>query len=260
MRFARLLPLLIPVPMMFAAINGSAGFHWTGKLPPGQAIEVKGVNGDIHAMSADGDEVEVLARTSSQFSDPAEVQVKVVEHDRGVTVCAVYPSIVKGDGACVPGPEPPTLNGNDVQVDFMVRVPNGVRFIGRTVNGKVETSRLNGDAEAHSVNGDIRLITLGSARADTVNGSIRAAMGRLDQTSKFATVNGGITLELTPGAHAEVRARTVNGAISTSFPLAIRGRLVNKRAFGKIGGGGPELDLNTVNGSITLHQLCDRAL
>jgi len=36
----------------------------------------------------------------------------------------------------------------------------------------------------------------------------------------------------------------------------VRGRLANKRAFGKIGGGGPALDLNTVNGTITLHQVC----
>lgn len=260
MQFARLLAILIPVPLLLGAINGPASFHWTGKLPPGQVIEVKAVNGGIQAIPTDGDEVEVVAQKTGQFSDPSAVEVKVVEHERGVTVCAVYPSIIKGDGACQPGPEPPNLNGNDVQVDFLVRVPNGVRFIGRTVNGKVEASRLNADAEAHSVNGDIRLSTRGAASAETVNGSIRAVMGKIDDAAKFATVNGGITLDLARGTHAEVRARTVNGAISTNFPLVIRGRLVNKRAYGRIGGGGPELNLNTVNGSITLHQLCERAL
>jgi putative adhesin len=260
MQFARFLAILIPLPLMFGAINSPAGFHWTGKLPPGQTIEVKGVNGGIQAQPTDGDEVEVVAHKTGQFSDPSAVQVKVVEHEGGVTVCAVYPSIIKGDGACQPGPEPPNLNGNDVQVDFLVRVPNGVRFIGRTVNGKVEAARLNADAEAHSVNGDIRLSTRGLARADTVNGSIRAVVGKVDDAAKFATVNGGITLEVARGTHAEVRARTVNGAISTNFPLVIRGRLVNKRAYGRIGGGGPELELNTVNGSITLHEFCDRPL
>jgi hypothetical protein len=260
MQFARLLAILIPVPLTLGAINGPAGFHWAGKLPAGQVIEVKGVNGGIQAQSTDGDEVEVIAQKTGQFSDPSAVQVKVIEHERGVTVCAVYPSIIKGDGACQPGPEPPNLNGNDVQVDFLVRVPNGVRFIGRTVNGKVEASRLNADAEAHSVNGDIRLSTSGAGRADTVNGSIRAAVGKIDDAAKFATVNGGITLDVARGTNAQVRARTVNGAISTNFPLVIRGRLVSKHAYGRIGGGGPELELNTVNGSITLHQFCDRSL
>jgi len=259
MRFARLLAILIPVPLMLAGINGPSTFHWTGKLPPGQVIEVKGVNGGIQAVPTGGETVEVIANKTGQFSDPSDVQVKVVEHDRGVTVCAVYPSVV-GDGVCQPGPIAPNLTGNDIKVDFLVRVPKGIRFIGRTVNGMVEASRLEADAEAHSVNGDIHLSTSGAARAETVNGSIRAALGKVDDAAHFATVNGGITVEVAPGSHAKISARTVNGAISTNLPLVIRGRLVNKHAYGRIGGGGPELRMNTVNGSIILRQFSDRAM
>ena len=242
MQFLRFLTLLLQIPAVFAAINGPDTFHWAGKLPPGQIIEIKGVNGAIHALPAEGQTVEVIAQKTGQSSDPSEIQVKVLEHERGVTVYAVYPS---------------SLNGNDVDVDFLVRVPPGVRFIGRTVNGAVEASRLNADAEAHSVNGDIRLSTSGTARAETINGSIQAAIGKVIDAATFSTSNGGITLEIGAGAHADIHARTVNGAISANVPLTIRGRLVSKRADGRIGGGGPELNLNTVNGTIRLYQTCD---
>lgn len=189
MHLAKLLAILVPLPVMFAGTNPIARFHWTGKLPPGQVIEVKGVNGGIQALPTDGEIVEVIANKTGQFSDPAQVQVKVVEHERGVTVCAVYPSVAETE--CQPGPVAANLNGSDVKVEFLVRVPAGVRFIGRTVNGVVEASRLDADAEGHSVNGDIRLSTSRGAQAETVNGSIRATLGNMPDSAKFATVNGG---------------------------------------------------------------------
>ena len=56
-------------------------------------------------------------------------------------------------------------------VHFDVRVPSGVGFVGRTVNGEVNAESLQSDAEAHTVNGSVRLTTSGLAVASTVNGS-----------------------------------------------------------------------------------------
>jgi DUF4097 and DUF4098 domain-containing protein YvlB len=82
-------------------------------------------------------------------------------------------------------------------------------------------------------------------------------MGRADWTgdAEFATVNGGITLELPAGTGADVEARTVNGGIETDFPLEVRGRVSRRRMSGTIGGGGRKLTLETVNGAIHLRRL-----
>ena len=53
-----------------------------------------------------------------------------------------------------------------------VKVPAGVRFLGRTVNGGIQASGLKADAEAHTVNGGVQLESTGTARAQTVNGGI----------------------------------------------------------------------------------------
>jgi DUF4097 and DUF4098 domain-containing protein YvlB len=147
-------------------------------------------------------------------------------------------------------------HNNDVQVEFAVRVPAGVRFIGRTVNGDVEADSLAADAEVHSVNGKVRVSTTGAAQAHTVNGSIRASMGASawSRPLEFHTVNGSITVDLPAAASARVEASTVNGHISTDFPLTIRGGFSGRHITGTIGGGGPELSLETVNGSIELRK------
>src|SRR2546422_4855498 len=60
------------------------------------------------------------------------------------------------------------VRDNDVTVDFTVRVPAGVRFLGKTVNGEVEAAVGSSDVEAITVNGSIRISTTGYAEAQTV--------------------------------------------------------------------------------------------
>ena len=253
------LPLAVGLLPLVAA--GADDFRWQGRLAAGQAIEVKGVNGSIDARPAAGSEVEVTAVKRARRSNPDSVEVRVVEHGGGVTICAVYPS---ADGhrpnECAPGTAGRmNTRDNDVTVEFTVRVPAGVDFVGRTVNGEIEARGLPGDAEAHTVNGAVVVEAAGHALARTVNGSIRATMGRADWTgeAEFQTVNGSITLELPAGAGADVDARTVNGGIDTDFPLTVSGRVSRRRLSGTIGGGGRKLSLETVNGGIHLQKARD---
>jgi hypothetical protein len=225
-------------------------FHWTGHVPAGQFLEVRGINGSIHAQPASGESIEVIASKSGRVFDPGEIEVKVVQRDGGVTICAVYPS-ASGSSQCENGGG---VN-NDVSVDFTVRVPSGVRFVARTVNGLVEATSLQADTEAHTVNGDVLVSTAGTAQAETVNGSIVASVGRIDSAQKFSTVNGGITLAVPRCASARVHASTINGAIRTEFALPVRGQFPARRMDGAIGGGGPELRIATVNGSIRLKRI-----
>ena len=146
------------------------------------------------------------------------------------------------------------VQNNDVTVRFTVRVPAGVTFIGRTVNGEVEAMRLNGDVDVSTVNGSANFSTTGSGRAHTVNGSIRGEMGRADwsDTLEMKTVNGSITLTLPSTLNTDFRASTVNGDISTDFPITVVGKVTRRKMEGTIGGGGRTLALDSVNGSITL--------
>ena len=79
-------------------------------------------------------------------------------------------------------------------------------------------------------------------------------MGRADwpNGASFKTVNGGITLTLPSVFDAELRAEVLNGNIRSEFPVTVTGQVSPRRLSGRIGGGGHDLTLSTVNGSITL--------
>ena len=234
-------------------------FTWKKRMSAGQTLEIKGVNGDVRAVFATGDEAEVSATKQARRSDPDEVEIKVVEHADGVTICAVYPTPrrARQDNECAPGDEGHmSTEDNDVNVTFVVKVPRGVHYAGHTVNGEIRAAGLQSNVEVQTVNGSIRVSTTGRALASTVNGSIDASMGTADwgEDVAFSTVNGGITLDLPAEVNAELRASTVNGDIISDFPVTVRGRFGPRRVSGTLGRGGHELELETVNGSITLRK------
>ncbi len=235
-------------------------FHWQGRVAQGAAIEIKGVNGPIVATGGSGGEVELTAIKKGTKDDPARVKIAVVEHPGGVTVCAVYPSEGETPNACAPGRggRMQTKHGkhNDVRVEFQVKVPAGVRFVGRTVNGAISASGITADAEAETVNGKVGLEATGTARAHTVNGAISASLGRADWqgTLQMNTVNGAIEVTLPAAANAEVKASTVHGAIESDFPLSGSSRPAHRSLSGTIGSGGRLLEMSTVNGASSIRK------
>ena len=234
-------------------------FHWTGKLAAGKRLEIKGISGDIHAVGTSGGDIEVTGTKHANRSDPESVEIKVVESENGVTICALYPTgrHARHPNECIPGDDwSSSSDDNDVSVDFEVRVPATVKLLAHTVNGSVEAEHLGSDVWAYSVNGGIRVSTMGYVEATTVNGSISASLGRADwsQSLEFRTVNGGITLDLPASFSAEVSAETLNGDLISDFPLTVSGRFGPRHLHGTIGNGGRELSLHTVNGTIRLRK------
>lgn len=144
----------------------------------------------------------------------------------------------------------------------------------QTSNGTVEVSDVTGDTTLHSTNGTIRAdVRKGRFGASTTNGSITVHLTdpdsnpvRLESTNghieltmdsvrevRANTSNSSITLRLPASAGASVNAHTSNSSISCDFDISVHGGEISKhRLEGKIGNGGPMLDLGTSNGSIKI--------
>jgi DUF4097 and DUF4098 domain-containing protein YvlB len=245
-------------PAHAAQPQQQSDFRWHEPLAAGRVIEIKGINGNVEATPAAGGEVEVVAVKRAHRNNPEDVRIEVVRHGEGVTICAIYPNQV-GDSCHdreTRKNQRRNNNDNNVEVDFVVRVPEGVRFVGRTVNGSVEATGLTADAEVSTVNGDASVSTRGWAEATTVNGDVDATVGRADWrgSADFQTVNGTVTVTLPGSVDADVEARTVNGEIETDFPLTVTGRFGPRRLNGRIGSGGRTLSLETVNGAIRIRR------
>lgn len=237
------------------AAGEAQDFEWDGRIDRGDKIEIKGINGEINATYTSGSEVKVSAKKEARNDDPNSVRIEVVEHSGGVTICTIYPDVNGKKNECKPGDDGRlSSSDNDVAVHFTIQVPAGVVLDANTVNGGVDAGGLQSDVFATTVNGGIKVSTSGLARANTVNGSISASMGRADWTGDldFETVNGSITVAMPADVGARVRASTVNGGMESDFPLTIQGKFSNRKMEGTIGGGGRDLNLETVNGSIRL--------
>ncbi len=229
-------------------------WSWHGAVPAGKTLEIRGVNGSIRAQAGTGSEVVVTADKHGRDDDPSTVRIEVVNADDGVVICAVYPG---RNNTCERGGGHMSVHDNDVAVDFVAQVPPGVLFDGNNVNGGVEASGLTARVDLGTVNGGVTIETAGGdASGHTVNGGVRATVrGNGQGRLSFETVNGSVDLTLAGTLNADFSAETVNGGIESDFPITLSGRVNPRHIEGKIGDGGRELRLKTVNGGIRVHRL-----
>lgn len=146
-----------------------------------------------------------------------------------------------------------------------------------TSNGSIEVADVTGDTTLRTTNGAIRAnVRKGAFEATTSNGTITAHLmeadahpvrlessnGRIDLTLDAArevharTSNSSITVHLPGSINADLRAHTSNASISSDFDVSVHGGMLSKHSVeGTIGSGGPLIDLETSNGSITIMHL-----
>jgi hypothetical protein len=172
----------------------------------------------------------------------------------------------------VDGPFRRYSNWHDVykfNYDFKVRVPRDVKLELRTVNNShITVEGTAGDYMISNVNGPIEMKNIeGSGTIHTVNGGVKVLYARNPQAAtSFKSVNGSLDISFRSGLNANVKMKTMNGGLYTDFdvssmPVAAtaaenrNGKFVwsSRRMTGvRIGQGGPELQFETLNGSVMI--------
>ena len=139
-----------------------ASLRWTGTLPPGGTLEIRGLNGPVRIEASDDEQIEVLASRRGARAVFAAIEVKVVEHSRGVTVCAVC----QGQDAAQPRRLDHLLSRSvgNMRVDLVAKVPPGVHVVASTINHDIEVVGLASNVEAGTANGHVRFLA-STARA-----------------------------------------------------------------------------------------------
>jgi len=226
-----------------AASSAPQLFDRTYALPAGGHFFLDNVNGSVWVEGWDQNKVEVRAIKTSQ-NDPSDVdrvKIDVENHTGEVAVHTRYPA---GESA-------------DVAVEYHIYVPNRVLlgFVG-TVNGSVSVHGVQGRGELRSVNGNVE-VTKSSGRfnAKTTNGNVRLELSHLVDGApmNLETVNGSVVLGLPSNASADLKVHNMNGDVLSDVPVFETLALPGARAFqGKLGHGGGEISVRTVNGGIRL--------
>jgi len=225
-------------------------------------IRVKTVNGKIDITSWDRESVKIEAeikvkarnrRDAERILDKVKI---IIDKSSGrLVIEADYPK-KRGDDSFWDG-----LFGSNRQhpvINYTIKVPKESNLDLRSTNGHISVSDVSGDNSLSTTNGGIDADDMaGSLDIHSTNGSVTAVVTKFGNRDniRLKTTNGGVKLRLPSDVSADVSASTVNGSIRTDFPLTIQGKIMKRKIKGEINGGGGEIDISTVNGSVKIYEL-----
>lgn len=226
---------------------------------PGMKIDIRNTNGTINVRNGSNDVVTVLAKIKVKSGSRKEAK-RIMEK---VEIVAQ-----KENGVIRIGPKYPKQRGKgfwdwlsgrkaSVTVSLDVEVPEEVDLRINSVNGRVIVRNVRGEIEAGTTNGGLELESVsGRINAHTTNGGIRVRVDDWSASDELEcrTTNGGVSVSLPSGIAADFSAKTTNGSVHTDFPIAMSGTLSKKKIQGTINGGGGDVRLSTVNGSIHIEE------
>jgi hypothetical protein len=162
-------------------------------------------------------------------------------------------------------------SGNPMRsVTLNIKVPRNLGTLKlSTVNiGNISVSDINGELEVSNINGTISADNIsGSVVASTVNGSVKVNFKSVDPKAAmaFSSLNGSIHVTFPDNLKANVKLKTDMGSIYTDFDVitdksapkvtkstkdGMYSLKMDEWVYGKINGGGPEIMVKTMNGSI----------
>lgn len=250
-----------------------------------KSLEVDNVWGSIEVTGTNSNEIQVVVTRTNR----AETQQKLNRAKKEVTLdvnqqadsltlyvngpfrCGNYRNGCGGGcgGNGCGGCNDCDREGYNVKMDFQIQVPRTIDVDVRTVmSGHVRVENIAGHFSVRNVNGPVELVrVLGSGRASTVNGGVKASFAENPrENSVFNTVNGNIELYFTKNLSADFRFKTMNGAIYTDYEMtSLPVRMVKEEREGtrvifradrsssaRVGSGGPEISAENLNGNIRI--------
>ena len=247
----------------------------TFKVSGTPELAINNITGPIHVIGDSSGEIRLSAAETirgDSEEDVArakrEVHLDIAQNGNSVAVCVNGPfrhDSKSDNSACQNSSVGDFDRSYSVLIDFELHVPSTTRVRLNTVNdGAVKVERLSGGFQLHNVNGGIELDQVsGAGDAKTVNGDVQATFAANPGADcSFSTLNGALHMYFRPNLAAKLRYKTLNGEVYTDFAMtpagdAQNGAIGSRRgrfSTGQVGSGGPQIDLDTLNGNIFIHR------
>ena len=158
----------------------------------------------------------------------------------------------------------------NVEWNLTIHVPRAIALRLREVNGGLTVQDTAGAFDVKSVNGALSMTGIvGSGTASAVNGQTVVSFRENPKSdTSITSVNGKVDVTFQPNLSADFSLKTVNGGMFTDFESTAlagaagqaskdNGKFIYK-AHGesriRVGSGGPQIKLETVNGSISIRK------
>jgi hypothetical protein len=230
-------------------------FHQTYPLATNGRIELDNINGSVHISVWDQNQVKVDAvKRAGDDERLKNIEIRINAHPESISISTHYRD--QEDGW--------HTHNNPGSVEYTLTVPRNAHLDEiKLINGGLDVTGVTGEVRASCINGKLVAKGLaGRAKLATINGRLNAEFGQLTNPVELSSVNGSVHLTLPSDAKASIEASTVHGGIDNDFGLHTNNhRWVGHDMRGELAGGGTEIRLNNVNGSIEVRHAGDgRAL
>ena len=227
-------------------------FHHTYPLAADGRIALENINGAVHITAWDRNEIKVDAVKRAHDEERLkDMEIRVNASSGSISIETRYRDRDQDWSED---------HHNPGSVEYTLTVPRKARLDEvKLINGSLEVTGLQGEVRASCINGKLMARGLaGEARLSTVNGKLDANFERTLAPLELSSVNGSIDLTLPSDAKASIEANTVHGGIDNDFGLhANDHHFVGHDLRGELGGGGTQIRLNNVNGTIDIHHASD---
>jgi hypothetical protein len=235
-------------------------------------VVVDNVFGSIEVTGYSGEEVRVTvrktveARSEKKMAEAEEeVRLDITEEDDLIELYVDGP--FRDREGCGIDWRGYKREGYKVSFDFVLEVPKNCAVQLKTINeGDILVKSVEGDFEVKNVNGGIEMKGVrGSGDVYTVNGGVRVEFDKNPKGDcSVGTINGDVRLYFQPDLSADFYMKTMNGDVFTDFEVdTLPGRTQTSRTSNgknmykvarmsgvRAGKGGPEIELNTLNGDM----------
>jgi DUF4097 and DUF4098 domain-containing protein YvlB len=126
-------------------------------------------------------------------------------------------------------------------------------FTAQTGSGDIEaTLTASGDVDAHTGSGRVSVRGIkGAARIRTGSGDIEAD-GSVGGPWQLHSGSGSIRLVVGSGAGFNLNVHTSSGSIHSDLPITVQGSMGKQQLQGKVGSGGPEVEVSTSSGDVDI--------
>jgi len=262
--------IAVPAAALIAAAACSSpgvderAFQWSDQIPAGAIVHVRDGSGDITVRRATGPSATVTASRRWRRGRSSDIHFVVKQDGKDYYVCAMW----RGSGRCGASGYRGRQTGSfltmfslfhrssDSRADFVAEVPANVVVDASTNNGSVHVNGTNAGVTAKTVNGTIDASNVsGPVSLTTTNGNVRLSADSLADADvvRLSTTNGAIHAELPANLQGNFDLSTVNGAVSSDFPIpSTSTERMNRHLQGQIGSLPRVVKMRTINGAVSV--------
>ncbi|HEU0120333.1 MAG TPA: hypothetical protein VFQ91_07405 [Bryobacteraceae bacterium] len=224
-------------------------------------VKVNTINGSIHVKTHGGKDVLVETEDSPPRTQPAPNGMRQILTGGGGINIEEENNVV-------------TIKPQHGNGSYVVVVPEKSSLHLKSINAKeIRIEGVEGEINAETVNGSIIITDAsGPVVAHALNGRLTATLKQIPagKPMSFSTLNGRIDLTLPSGAKADFTINNQRGETYSDFDFALKmttsreesGRdngpkyrlNLNRSLSGQINGGGPEISIRSMNGTIYIRK------